>query len=208
MKAIVSKQSLKDHRTFLSATKPKSAKLAATSEIILTVSEKLGITGFGLHYDIPCESLRWGTAVLPFKTWSALMSIASRPLLGKTITIEAQNGYILFDQIKMKHPDIKVTASNKLVYELPIDADKSQIRSFILESHTVEQIRHSGLWGTYQAIVKEISSNIVKAHKHLHMYGVSLCDIERVLIKALKVKDPDLFIMHLREEYQKRKPKY
>lgn len=207
MKAIVSKQGLKNHRKFLSATKPKSTKLASASEIILTVSEVLRITGFGLQYDIPCESLQWGTTVLPFKTWSALVAMASRPLFGEMITIEAQNGYILFDQIKMKHPDIKVTASNKLVYELPIDADKGQICSFILESHTIDQIRHSGLWGTYQAIVKEISANVLKAHKHLSAYGVSLDDIEQIIVKVLKVRDPEPFITHLREKSQNKQTK-
>ncbi len=204
MKAIVSKQSLKDHKKFLAATKPKSTKLAVASEIILTVSEKLRITGFGLNYDVPCESLQWGTTVLPFKTWSALVTMASRPLLGEMISIEAQDGCIFFDQIKMKHPDIKVTASNKLVYELPIDADKSQIRSFILESHTIDQIRHSGLWGTYQAIVKEISANVLKAHKYLSAYGVSLDDIEQIIVKTLKVRDPGPFITHLKEKSQNR----
>jgi hypothetical protein len=104
------------------------------------------------------------------------------------------------DLIKIKHPDIKILPSNKLVYELPIDADKGQIRSFILESHTIEQLQNSGLWGTYQTIVKAIYADILKAHKHLSEYGVGFDDIIQIIEKALKVKDPRPFMMHLKEK--------
>ena len=177
MKALVNKKALQEHKKFLFAVKPKSARLAAASEIILTVSDIFRVTGWGVQHDIPCESLQWGTTVLPFKTWSGLMTITRRPLLGETITIEAGNGYIMFDSIRIHHPGIKVLPSNKLVYELPIDADKGQIRSFILESHTIEQLQYSGLWGIYQTIVKEISGDMYKAHKHLSAYGVGLDDM-------------------------------
>jgi hypothetical protein len=198
MKARVSKQDLLEHRKFLSAVKPKSARLAAATEIILTVSDIFRVMALSVQHDIPCESLQWGTATLPFKTWSSLIKIASQSLIGETITIEAGNGYILFDSIRIHHPSIKVLPSNKLVSEIPIDAEKNQIRSFILESHTIEQIRNSGLWGTYQTIVKEISSDMYKAHKHLSAYGVGIDDMSQILVNALKVKDQSLFIMHLK----------
>lgn len=207
MKARISKQNLMECIDFFSSLKPRSAKLAASSEVVLTVSEILRITGFGAQYDVPCEPLQWGSCVLPYKTWTAMATIMCRPMLSDTVTIVAGSGYILIDPIKIKHPAIKIASASKLSFDIPIDADKNQIRSFILESHTIDQLRNSGLWGTYQAIMKELGTNVQKAHKHLSRYGVRLDDLSLFLARAIKVRDQDEFVMALMDEIQKKKSK-
>jgi len=207
MKASVSMQELQEHKKFLSSVKPKSARLAAASEITLSVSEVFRVTGYGIQHDIPCKPLKWGTVMLPFQTWSKLITIVSQSLTGEYVTIEAGSGYILFDHIKFKNPDIKETTSNNLAYEMPVDADKGKIRSLILEAYTIDQIQNSGLWGVYETIMEEIGSNALKAHKRLSRYGVSLDDITQILLKTLKVKDRNFFIQYLKEKSQEKPPK-
>ena len=207
MKANVSKQKLMECIDFFYALKPRSAKLVSSSEVILTVSETLKATGFGTQYDITCQPLLWGSCVLPYKTWTSLATIVCRPMLGGTVTIEVGDGCILIDLIKVKHPGIKITTANKISFDIPIDADKNQIRSFILKSHTIDQLRNSGLWGTYQAIMKEIGANVQKAHRPLLRYGVRLEDLALFLSRAMKVKDQDEFVMALMNEMQKKKSK-
>ena len=207
MKASVSIQGLQEHRKFFSSAKPKSAGLAAASEITLSVSEVFRVTGFGIQHDIPCKPLKWGTIMLPFRTWSKLVTTLSRSLTGEYVTIEAGSGYILFGHIKLKNPDIKEGPSSNLAYEIPVDANEGRIRSLILEAYTIDQIQSSGLGGVYDTIMEEIGSNALKAHKRLSRYGVSLDDIIQVLLKALKVKDRNSFIRYLKEKSQEKPPR-
>lgn len=169
------------------------------------MSETCRATGFGAQHDMPCESVQWGTCALPFRTWASLATIVCRPMLGNTVALEAGDGYISLDLIKIKHPAIRMTLMSKLAFELPIDADKRQICSFILESHTVDQIRDSGLWGAYQAMMEEIAASVRKAHKHLSPYGVGLDGLSILLAQSMKVKDKDRFMVDVMEEIQKKK---
>lgn len=205
MKARVGKQDLMECIKFFSRLKPRSAKLVASSEVILTVSETCRATGFGVQHDMPCEPVQWGTCALPFKTWASLATIVCRPMLDNTVALEAGDGYISLDLIKIKHPAIRMTPMSKLAFNLPIDADKRQICSFILESHAVDHIRDSDLWGAYQAMMKEIAASVRKAHKHLSPYGVGLDSLSLLLAQAMKVKDKDRFIMDVMEEIQEKK---
>lgn len=205
MKACVGKQDLMECIDFFSKLKPRSAKLVASSEVMLTVSETFRATGFGAQHDIPCEPMQWGTCVVPFKTWASLAAIVCRPMLGNTVTIEAGDGYVSLDLIRIKHPAIRMTPMSTLAFELPIDADRSQIRSFILESHTMDQIRDSGLRGAHQAIMKEIAASVRKANKHLSPYGVGLDGLTRLLAQAMKVKDQDAFQRDVMNELHKKK---
>lgn len=204
MKARVGKQDLMECIDFFSRLKPRSAKMVASSEVILTVSETFKATGFGAQHDISCEPVQWGSCVLPFKTWASLAAIVCRPMLGHTVALEAGDGYISLDLVKIKHPAIRMTPVSKLAFEIPIDADRNQIRGFILEAHTIAQIRDSGLWGTYKAIMKEIAANVRKAHKHLSAYGVRLDDLSLILAKAMKVKDQDTFMRNVMDEIHKK----
>ena len=205
MKARVGKQDLMECIDFFSRLKPRSAKLVASSGMILTVSETCRVTGFGVQHDMPCAPVQWGTCALPFKIWASLATIVCQPMLSNTVALEAWDGYISLDLIKIKHPAIRITPMSKLALELPIDADRSQIRSFILESHTVDQIRDSGLWGAYQAMMKEIAASVRKAHKHLSPYGVGLDGLSLLLAQAMKVKDKDAFQRNVMNEIHKKK---
>lgn len=55
MKASVSIQELQEHMKFLSSAKPKSAKLAAASEITLCVSEVFRVTGLVFSMTFPAS---------------------------------------------------------------------------------------------------------------------------------------------------------
>jgi hypothetical protein len=182
MKASINRKELLRHKKALLPAKPDNKELLESHSVLITVSDCFCVIGPGFRQRIPCHPLQWGTVSIPYSIWSYVMKNFKHLSNANEITVSAANGELMFDNLSLNNPDIKIVRHDKNVLELPINADPLRINQFIFK-YDADQLKNMGLWNTATDAVDKIRRQIANAAHILSDCGIEAEDLENLFVQ-------------------------
>lgn len=162
--------------------------MAETAQVTITVSEKMSVTGPGFRHDMECRPIQWGTVGIPYKIWRHIIENLIPALNEKEIPIAAETFEIWIGRSKIGNPRIKVSHSDKLALEIPVDAKPIEIVEYAL-GRGIRQVRASVVWNTVSQAVDRVRREIERAWGPLKKYGVEPEDLIFLVSAKVGIED-------------------
>ena len=191
MKAIVKRDDLIPHgRQIKNLKLPK--KLKDRSQITLSVSERLVVTGPAFGYEMNCTPIKWGTVKIPLKIWQNIVEKLVPVLHDEDISISAETFLIEIGGTKIENPHIRLTHPDKLALEIPVDAKPIEIVKFALDQD-LRELRDSAAWATIREALGFVRRQIDRANVPLKKYGITTEDLAWLVARNMGIKDGKRF---------------